>query len=138
MTCWTDLVLDSEKIKAIFPKTIPPLESINLHEIILHRDGPRITLRFDLAAYPAIPPKKWQLQGYNRVQIQLTLIGTTAVSIAGWAVECKLTLALQECNGQIKVSGANNVVKFDALADFVSITNMSAYRDDTNECVAQL
>jgi hypothetical protein len=68
---WTDLLVDPRTIRAIFGPTGPSLEGIELHAIELHRDGPTVTLRFDVAEFPADPPKKWLERECNRVWLKL-------------------------------------------------------------------
>ncbi|UKA05131.1 immunity 50 family protein [Photobacterium damselae subsp. damselae] len=58
---WTKYLLDSNKIKAIFGDKIPSIEAIDLHEVLLNRDGPKVTFRFDLSDYPDNPPKNGKL-----------------------------------------------------------------------------
>src|ERR1700730_13283023 len=65
MESWADLLDDPAKVRSIYGDDVPSLDSVHLHEITLHRDGARLTLRFDLSKYPTDPPKKWQAQGFN-------------------------------------------------------------------------
>lgn len=49
---------------------------IDLHEITLHRDGPRVRLRFDVAAVPHPLPARWDGDA-NRTQVQLACFGVS-------------------------------------------------------------
>lgn len=129
MNYWTNFLLNAEKIAAIFPGEVPSLVDVDLHEVVLHRDGPRITLRFDLANYPKVAPKKWEMQKFNRVQLQLTLIGIVDISIKGWATECKIDLLLQKVGNRVKLLGSNELVEIEVVADFVRLDEVSAYCD---------
>jgi hypothetical protein len=65
----------------------PPLDKVRLHEVVLHRYGPRLSIRFDLGAFPVSPPKKWVDKGYNTVQITLTFGDIQSLSISLWSSE---------------------------------------------------
>ncbi|MEU1147094.1 Imm50 family immunity protein [Streptomyces sp. NPDC005863] len=47
----------------------------------LDRDGPRLGLRLDLPEYPAVAPKKWQVHGYDTVQVELVFSGLRDVRV---------------------------------------------------------
>ncbi|WP_105661044.1 Imm50 family immunity protein [Cronobacter dublinensis] len=84
MGSWTDVLVDKSKVSSIFKEEEPSLCNIDIHEIIFHRDGPKITLRFNLENYPSDPPKKWVLQKFNTVQLQLTALDINEVKFSGW------------------------------------------------------
>lgn len=129
MSNWTDTLLNPEKFKHIFRGEAMSLDAIELHEVLLHRDGPRVTLRFDLDGYPQDPPPKWAAQGCNRVQVQLTLIGVKSLSIQGWSTACTMDLSLVSSEGKVRLSGSDGVVAIDVLADFVDLGAVTAYVD---------
>ena len=81
MATWLDLVSRAEGLRAIFGATIPRLDAIRLHEIRVHRDGPTVTLRFDLAEFPASPPRRWH-PGFDVVQIELAFGDVSAIALA--------------------------------------------------------
>ena len=83
---WVDLILDSRSIRAIFCDMDPSLDSVDLLEVRLDRQGGSLFLNLDLADYPAVPPKKWLAQKANTVQIELELSSILTVSIAGWVL----------------------------------------------------
>lgn len=128
MSHWTEVVGESEKVKAIFANTVPNLTSVDLHEIVLHRDGPRAILRFDFSTYPTLPPKKWQIQRFNKVQIQLMCVGLSAVSINGWKKTCTIDLTLQREDRGIRLTGSDGQVTIEIVADCVIVADISAYR----------
>jgi len=51
---WTKLLVDAKAIDAIY-SAAPSLLEARLHEVRLHQDGPRASLRFDLKDYPQQP-----------------------------------------------------------------------------------
>jgi hypothetical protein len=127
MNKWTDFLLNPEKIHWIFPNAERLLDDVELHEVTLHRDGPRATLRFNAATYPERPPKKWQIQGFNCVQIQLTLLGLCDTAILGRVGEERINFFVEKIEDRICVSGENKNVKIDLRAEFMAIDTISAY-----------
>src|SRR4051812_3439667 len=61
----------------------PALDRLDLHEVLLHRDGPLLRLRGDLAVFPDRPSKRWP-EGANTAQVTLSLCGVSGVNIRDW------------------------------------------------------
>jgi len=129
MSNWTDILLNPEKIKHLFRDESTSLDAINLYEVVLHTDGACVTLRFDLASFPQHPPPKWTAQGYNRVQVQLSLIGVASLSIQGWQPTCQMDLSLVAGEENVRLSGSDGLITIDVLAEFVKLDSVSAYVD---------
>jgi hypothetical protein len=128
MTIWFDVLDDARGIRAIYGDDAPPLEAVVLHEITLHRDGPRVVLRFDLPAFPSRPPEKWVSQGCNVVQVQLLLSGVESVSIQGLSTHSVVDIAVAGDGRKVRVTTSGSSV-IDVLALDASITSISAYMD---------
>ena len=129
-TNWIDLILEAASVTAIFGPHVPTLDGIDLHEVTLHRDGPRVQLRFDLREFPEQPPKKWVSGGFNRVQLRLMALGVQTFSIEGLQSNMKLNLRLEEDGSMRRISASNGLVRLDLTADAVVIEGISAYRDE--------
>ncbi|WP_076842588.1 MULTISPECIES: Imm50 family immunity protein [Protofrankia] len=127
MASWPDVLDDPRSIQAIYDDRTPPLESVVLHEISLHRDGPRVVLRFDLPEYPTHPPKKWLNQGLNVVQIQLMLIGIRDLSLRGWSHESSVNLSLERQGDAVRVAASSGSTTINISAEAASIVSVSAY-----------
>ena len=127
---WIDLVLDATPVKAIFGQELPMLEDIDLHEIALHRDGPRVLLRFDLQDFPMHPPKKWVAEGFNRVQMRLLASGVRELHIAGWQANNRVDLRIEKDGSLVRIRADNGVVQLDLIADFLIVDRISAYREE--------
>lgn len=128
MTFWTDLLTESKQIQAIFGEDIPPLTKVDLHEVILHRDGPLVTVRFDLATYPKAPPKKWDANQYNCVQVRLMLVGVLTVQIMGWATSCVADVDLVKETSNVKFITRSGPTMIEIVANHAVIESVSAYR----------
>ncbi|ENX3944729.1 Imm50 family immunity protein [Photobacterium damselae] len=125
---WTKYLLDSNKIKAIFGDKIPSIEAIDLHEVLLNRDGPKVTFRFDLSDYPENPPKKWQAAGFNCVQVQLVALSVHDLQINGFSSKYKCGMSISSDEKQIvSVKIDKNDLKIYLKAEHLFIDSISAY-----------
>jgi Immunity protein 50 len=129
MPDWTDLLEDPRGIRAIFGDTCPSLDRVELHDIVLGRDGPTVTLRFDLPEFPLDPPTKWRHAGFNRVQVRLLAIGVRELNVSGLATEMVLNLEIVRDAGLARVHGATNRIVIDLAAEFLAVPDVSAYLD---------
>ncbi|EPD6703408.1 Imm50 family immunity protein [Cronobacter dublinensis] len=128
MGSWTDVLVDKIKVSSIFKEEEPSLYNIDIHEIILHRDGPKITLRFNLENYPSDPPKKWVLQKFNTVQLQLTALDINEVKFSGWEkTNYNLDLNISKCDDLIVISARDDVFCLYIKASYLSVSSISAY-----------
>lgn len=127
---WLEILDDQSPIRAIFGNEVPALVNINLHEVILHRDGPSALLRFDLEQYPKSPPEKWRLARFNRIQLKLLMIGIRDLSIVGFLSNCVTTLDIFDDVGLIRVRTLGDIVKIDIAADNLRVDSVSAYREE--------
>jgi len=128
---WLDTLADPRPIRAVYGDGVPGLAPVVLHEVCLHRDGPRVTLRFDLPDFPAEPPRKWLAQQANVVQVALTLVGIQGITLSGWTTQPVLDLSLTHEDGTVVVTGAGSGVRLDIQAEAATITSLSAYHNGT-------
>lgn len=127
MDKWTDLLVDAASIKAIYGAALPTLDEIDLHEIILHRDGPNVTLRFDLKCFPKNPPKKWLNAGFNCVQLQLLASDIEDLQIQGWQTDIITNIKINKQESKIRLHASNEKFRIDLVFCFLIIKNISAY-----------
>ena len=57
---WADFLLNPTPLRSIFGDISPSLKGVDLHEIVVDRDGPRVSLRFDLKNFIERPPTIWK------------------------------------------------------------------------------
>lgn len=124
---WIDLLLDAMSLKALFGTSLPSLNNVNLHEITLDRDGPRVLLRFDLDDFPKTPPKKWVDAGYTRVQLVIAAFVVHEVLISGWNTTNKVDMKVEKIGDLIAVSAKNDAVSFTIKAEFFNLRSVSGY-----------
>jgi hypothetical protein len=130
MKNWIELLTDAASIRAIFGQVVPILVGVDLHEIVLHRDGPRVLLRFDLSEFPEEPPSKWVTANFNRVQVKLLAVGVKELNISGLQTSCQLDLTVFEDDSLIHILAKNDVVCLKIAADELFIDNISAYKNE--------
>jgi hypothetical protein len=130
MTSWIGFLVDATTLYAIFDTELPTLEGVDVHEIVLNRDGPRVSLRFDLSQYPKLPPKKWQISGFNKVQLTLMAVGVHALSISGWKTQCKLNLEVSAEGNIVRLHTHDGPVKIDISAESLILERIIAYIDN--------
>lgn len=126
-TNWTDSVLDAAPVKAIFGPNPPSLEGIDLHEINLHRDGPRVLLRFDLQDFPVHPPRKWASAGFNRVQMRFIALGVQLMEIAGLQSSMKTDLKINKEGRLVRICADNGAFRLKLTAESLIVESISAY-----------
>jgi hypothetical protein len=131
---WLDLVDRAEAIRAVFMEAEPSLDAVRLHEVVFHQDGPTVTLRFDLAEFPAIPPPKWLKAKHNTVQMKLALDVVSEVKLEGWTRNNvgKIELRPRWPKGFVVEFGSNSS-KLMVICDFVRIDSISAYCDSVKK-----
>jgi len=128
---WLEILTDgSAAVKAIYGDLVPKLNNLEFHELIVHQDGPRVSLRFDLAEFPSQPPKKWLIAGANKVQISLMLVSVCDLKICGIKTDAKIDLNIERRGGCINAWGGCDGFDFSLQAEFLMLNSISAYRDD--------
>ena len=128
MNSWTNLLIDRRKISSIFTDKEPSLHHVDLHDIIFHRDGPKITLRFNTTSYPSEPPKKWIIQKCNTVQLQLTALDVKEVRLSGWEkTSYILDINISKKDDFIVISARDDIFSIYIKTTFLDISSISAY-----------
>lgn len=94
MSAWTDHVIDSHLIKAIFGEHCLLLTNVNLHEYFTATALHSCSFDLDLSEFPADPPKKWVTQRANTVQLRLKALDVRELSIIGVATTMTATVTL--------------------------------------------
>lgn len=129
MSGWLDALVDPHPVAAIYGADVPSLAGASIHELRFHRDGPQIAIRFDLADYPAVPPRKWASQQANTVQLELTLIGIEAVQLTNWATTVTADLSLTTTGDLVRLRTTNSPVTLAIDAESAVVTSISGYHN---------
>lgn len=131
MSSWLDLLSDAGPIRGVYGDEVPSLTGVTVHEICLHRDGPRAILRFDLPSFPSRPPKKWAAQEFNTAQVQLILIGIADMTIHGWHNNILADLSITHEGELIRTYFRTLKMELDIRSQAALVSTISAYRDGT-------
>ncbi|MFO6494299.1 Imm50 family immunity protein [Hafnia alvei] len=128
MKPWTDYLVDSKHIDSIYHADKPSLDGIDIHEIIFHRDGPKISIVLNLKEYPKDPPKKWISQKFNTVQMKLSLITIENVDMSGWTDSSYIAyINVDRIDGKIHFDLHGTKLKLSIRAMFMDIESITAY-----------
>jgi Immunity protein 50 len=125
---WIKYVGNKQSVESIFSKA-PSLAEVRLHEIRLHQDGPRISLRLDLNEFPDNPPPKWVVGKFNRAQLTLVLIDINDFQMNGWNRNNIGELILEGRDEGIKLKFVGQFLRIDCFAQFLEVEKISGYCD---------
>ncbi|MFI9252825.1 Imm50 family immunity protein [Streptomyces sp. NPDC053069] len=126
---WTSLLRNPEGIASLYEGVPPNLVGVHLHEVALQEDGPTLRLRLDLPRYPDRPPRKWTAQGFNTVQLELSLSGLETVTLEGFGTHIAADVSLGgEGDGKgILVNVISSGTRIRAVAATAFVSKLSAY-----------
>ena len=131
MTGWTDSLGDPSGILAVFDGEPPELNQVSVHELTIGRDGPSVTVTFDLPSYPPEPPAKWARSGADTVQVQLRFFGVTELELQGISVDPVVDIVVGG-RDPVRVEIRSPDLTLTASAGFADVARISAYqRGDT-------
>jgi immunity protein 50 of polymorphic toxin system len=126
---WLDVVSNGRGVVAVFGGEAPELRSIVVHSVTVHRDGPTVTLVFDLPDYPSAPPAKWAAQGFTTVQLVLSCVGAEEIRLTGWGTDVVGDLSIERAGDRIAVALDTPVATLTLTALAVDVQKVSAYQD---------
>jgi len=90
---WHQNLENPQAISSLFPG-LDDLSLVELHEVIVHRDGPLLRLRFDVQVVPESLPGRWP-SDTNTTQITLAAWGMEALRILGWGTSVSGLLSVE-------------------------------------------
>ena len=125
---WIDC-LDNKLPVESFYSVAPLLTDVRLHEVRLHQDGPRVSLRIDLNEFPDNPPRKWVIGKFNRAQLTLVLIDIIDFQLTGWSLNNIGNFVLDSFSGGIHVKFIGHSLLIDCTARFIEAEKISGYYD---------
>lgn len=112
---------------ASFGAAVEAFGAIELHELIVNREGPVLRLRFDVPFVPVKFPARWPIEA-NTTQITLAAWGIGGLSVAGWGTSVRGMLS----------SGDDRVLRFNAESctvrtsySFLRVEKVSGYVNES-------
>jgi hypothetical protein len=128
MINWIEFIVNSQPIKAIYGDYTPSLENVEVYSILFNRDGPTVSIKLNLNEYPVKPPKKWEVQKFNTVQIVLSFSEVKSINMSGWVyTNYSMDLVVSKRNELISLSAKNNDFEINLESGFVDVGSISAY-----------
>jgi|688.fasta_scaffold288525_2 hypothetical protein len=125
---WIDYLGNKLAVDSVY-SAAPSLVDVRLHEVRLHQDGPRVSLRLDLNDFPDNPPRKWVVGKFNRTQLTLVLIDISDFQMTGWSLNNIGDLTFDKCNVGIRVKFAGPSLRIECTARFIEVEKISGYCD---------
>lgn len=130
MSNWTEFLVDDKQLKGIFGDSIVSLMNVSIHEVMMHRNGPAVTLRFDLEDFPIEPPKKWRDNNFNTVQMTLSCVDVSNLSVSGLSTTMNADLVFERLNDKIQLHIQTERFNLHLICNFLMIESISAYVDE--------
>jgi hypothetical protein len=123
---WYTLCANPQAIEQLY--TIPPtLNTVELHELSMLRDGPQMQLRLELPTFPDRPPPKWPSKA-NVVQMTLDVWGVTELELAGWGTTNRGVLLLtQRENDMLRFTFTSATLRLSGQCIAMRISHFSPY-----------
>lgn len=97
---WSRYVENPDSL-ALLGAAAEDLGVIELHELVVHRDGPLLRLRFDVPFVPEKLPVRWPAEA-NTTQIAVAAWGIGNLSVVGWATSVRGLLSAGD-DGHVRV-----------------------------------
>jgi len=120
-----------QEIQSLFGDEID-LSAIQLHEVVLHRDGPVLRLRFDIPSVPEQLPKKWSA-GVNTTQLSLAAWGLQSLQIEGWASNIGGELSVTSDGALKRLTFNGEKCRINAVCEMLRVENISAYNNTSHD-----
>lgn len=128
MIHWFELLVNSQAVKSIYKDEVPSLRDVDVHSLLLYRDGPKLSIRLNLKDYPSNPPEKWSAQGFNTVQIVLSFLDLKSISMSGRIDAVYLAdINIDFKNGLVALNIDSDKLKLTAEASFLDLESIVAY-----------
>ncbi|MET9721527.1 Imm50 family immunity protein [Streptomyces zaomyceticus] len=125
---WVDLLANPGDLRALYG-TPPALRAVTVRSVHLNHDGPALTLRLDLPAFPGSPPREWREAGFDRFQCHLQFLAVESLAMRGWNPPATADIGLDACDRRrmrVTVESSSFDLSFEA-ADTVLVGHLSAF-----------
>ncbi|MCE8025499.1 MULTISPECIES: Imm50 family immunity protein [Halomonadaceae] len=125
---WPHYLMNPEALSRLF-NSIEELDSLNVFEVSLKRDGPVVALRADLPRFPEHPSRRWP-PGANRVQVWIEFIGVEALSLTGFDKDNSANLEVAPMQAGYSFMLRGPAIVLSGQCECIRIAGVSAYIDE--------
>lgn len=81
---WYQIAENPKALTSLY-RVVPSLDSVELYQVVLHEDGPAVSLQFSLPEMPDPIPRRWQERKADRVQVEISLFAVYDFTMQGWS-----------------------------------------------------
>lgn len=122
---WTDLP-GSELMSRIFSQP-PEIGEIDLFNIEIKRDGPTVTINFDMIdTLPDQTPPKWGKE-FNRCRIGIYCFGVSDFAVSGISTEMRAKIKFELSNKEKIIRIESDSININISCAYISLTGPSVY-----------
>jgi Immunity protein 50 len=127
MINWYQLAENPQTLSDIYTD-VPPLQEVDLIEVILIENGTQMSLKIILSRFPDKPPRKWVESGYNTIQIQIDFLELEEVKISHWSTRNHVNAQIETITGgQIMLNVASLSCNIQAKARSFRVSKVVGY-----------
>lgn len=119
---------NTQFLMSVFGGRAPSLDPVDMHEIRFERAGSWVTIRFDLAEFPATLPKAWEKSQHNTVQIELMAVEIHACRLDGWRSPMRGAMSVKRAD-RLALDFAAEGCRLTIEANYIRVHTVSAYRN---------
>ena len=129
---WIDFLNADRGLAEVFGGPLLRSPAIVLHELTLHRDGPRARLRFDLVEFPVDPPAKWAAASCNTVQVTVEAAGGLDVlEVSGFTMSGEVVAGLDDlADGRRELTLLSTDMRARIVSRHFRVATISAHRQE--------
>lgn len=109
---------------------LPTTRGVVVHEVVVSRDGPTVSVRFDLAEFPDKAPPKWVKALANTVQVTLAVDGVDELTLSGASNGILGDLELAQDDAGVTLTFVGEGVQLCVHGRFTLTERISAYRQE--------
>lgn len=125
---WVDHLANPGMVDRVY--SVPPdLVEVDLFSVDLNREGPYLTLRFNLPTYADKPLDEWVAGQANTVQAHLGFFGVKDLVMSGWADTNVVAVELELVDDEtlaVEVRGDSTLITFKCNR-YLNLNKLSAH-----------
>jgi hypothetical protein len=122
---WHELAHNPRAITHLYDE-MPPLEQIELIEVIIQRDGPKLICKMNFPRFADHRPERWN-KDCNTVHVELEFWTISDLSIGGFTTTPMLNFSLEQAGDKLRVCAEGPGCKVQFHCETIFIQRVSGY-----------